>query len=77
MKLSIGRALVLPVVLTASLMFLSGCGGSPTTPPSAGAIDLKTKYEQMQKNQEYMEKMKNKGAAPPDATKTPKEGAKD
>jgi hypothetical protein len=77
MMLSIGRAVVLPVFLTASLVFLSGCGGSPTTPPAGGGFDLKTKYEQGQKNQEYMEKMKNKGVAPPDATKTPKDGDKD
>ena len=77
MMLSIGRALVLPVFLTASLVFLSGCGGSPTTAPAGGGVDLKTKYEQMQKNTDYMDKMKKQGTAPPDATKTPKDGDKD
>jgi hypothetical protein len=64
------------VVLTAPLAFISGCGGSPTTPPSGGgAIDVKSKMEQMQKNPEYMEKMKYKLGTPKDESKAP--GVKD
>jgi hypothetical protein len=77
MMLAKVRALVLPLFLAASLVLISGCGGSPTTAPAGGGVDLKTKYEQMQKNTDYMDKMKKQGAAPPDATKTPKDGDKD
>src|SRR5262249_6609970 len=79
MMLANVRALVLPLFLTASLALISGCGGSPTTPPAGGGpgADYRSKMEQMQKaNMENIEKMKKQfGGAPKEENKGP--GGKD
>jgi hypothetical protein len=74
--LSIVRPLVLPVVLTASLALVAGCGGSPTTPLAGPPADYQKQYQQQYQQRMQEALQKQKGATPPDAAKSPKDDEK-